>query len=194
MGSQLQSDQPKIECTLLVVTYHPVLPSLACTTRWHQIILQSSERLREIFSIPPLIAFWYPKTLKDLLIHATFTPTVSYVPGNLRCGAGRCKTCPILRTTVTFVSNTMGEHFSINIQTSCKMSNVIYLRECRRCGLQYVGEMGQPLYRRRNGHCFDIVHGRIEESPVTAHFNSISHTEADVTIKVNDNLRRMMLS
>ena len=31
-------------------------------------------------------------------------------------------------------------------ETPCKKSNVIYLLQCKRCGLLYVGETGQPLH------------------------------------------------
>ena len=95
-----------------------------------------------------------------------------------------------MRTTDTFVSNTTGERFTIKTHASCKTLNVIYLIECRRCGLQYVGETGQPLHCRMNGYRFDIVHGRVEESPVAAHFYSSGHTEADVTIMAIDKLCR----
>ena len=56
--------------------------------------------------------------------------------------------------------------------------------------MQYVGETGQSLHRRMNGHRFDIIHGRIEESPVAAHFNSAGHSEADFPVRVIDRLWR----
>ena len=87
-----------------------------------------------------------------------------------------------------FANKTTGEQFTIRIHASCKTMNFIYLIECRRCGLQYVGESGQPLHRRMNGHRFDITHGRIEESPVAAHFRSADHSEADLSVRVIDRL------
>ena len=65
-----------------------------------------------------------------------------------------------------FINKTTGQYFSIRIHASCKSSIIVNLIECRRCGLEYVGESGQPLHKKMNGHSSDITHGKIEESPV----------------------------
>ena len=145
----------------LVVTYHPNLPKLQRTIRRYHHILQDSERLREAIPSLPIIAFRRPRNLRDLLVRAIVSPKNSDVPGNFRCEARRCKTCPILVTTDTFTSSVTGERFNLKLRASCKTSNIIYLIQCRRCGLQYVGETGQPLHYRMNGHRFDISHGQL---------------------------------
>ena len=76
----------------------------------------------------------------------------------------------------------------MNFATSCKSSNIIYLITYRRCSQQYVGKTGQPLHRRVNNHCFNIVHRRTEESPVTEHFNDNGHTLEDMTVAVIDQI------
>ena len=136
----------------LVVTYHPILPSFYSTTKCHLPILHASERLRRAFQYPPLIAFCRPKNLRDLLVRATLTSTSHEPPGNFPCGASKCKTCQILRATDEFFSHTTGQVFKLKFRASCKSSNVIYLITCRRCSLQYVGETGQALHMRVNGH------------------------------------------
>ena len=174
----------------LVVTYLPSLNFLARTTRRHQVTLRSLERLNAILTLPPIIDFRRLKNLRDLLMHATLTAHTEDAPGNFPCSTSCCNTCPILKTTNLFVSKTTGEWFTIRIHAWCKTSNIIYLIECRRCGLQYVGESGQPLHKRMNGHRFDITHGRIEESPVAAHFRSAGHSEADLLVCAIDRLDR----
>ena len=67
-------------------------------------------------------------------------------PGNFQCEARRRKTCPILVTTDTFSSSMTGERFKSKLLPSCKTCNIIYLVCCKRCGLQYVGEIGQALH------------------------------------------------
>ena len=170
----------------LVVTYHRNLPKLEQTIRHYHYILQDSERLREAIPSLPINAFRRPRNLRDLLVRAIISPEKSDVPGNFRCEARRCKTCPILVTTDMFTSSVTGERFNLKLRASCKTSNIIYLIQCRRCGLQYVGETGQPLHYRMNGHRFDISHGRIDESPVAAHFNSEGHSETDLSVMVID--------
>ena len=93
-----------------------------------------------------------------------------------------------MQITNTFVSKVTGERFTIKIHTTCKTNNIVYLIECRRYGLQYVGEPGQPLHKRMNSHSYDITHGRIEESPVAAHFTSDGHSESDLSVCVIDRL------
>ena len=132
----------------LVVTYHPNLPRLEKTIRRYHHILQDSDRLRQAFPSLPIIAFRRPRNLRDLLVRAATSPNTGNPPGNFRCEARRCKTCPILVTTDTFASSVTGERFKLKLRASCKTSNVIYLIQCRRCGLQYVGETGQPLHSR----------------------------------------------
>ena len=187
--SLLRGDRGRKEKRIpLVVTYHPSMKFLARTTKRHQITLRSSERLNAIFNLPPLIAFRRPKNLKDLLVHATLSWRANETVGNFRCSTNRCKTCPILKTTNVFISKATGERFTIKIHATCKTNNIVYLIECRRCGLQYVGESGQPLHKRMNGHRFDVTHGRVEESPVAAHFRSAGHSEADLSVCVIDRL------
>ena len=53
----------------------------------------------------------------------------------------------------------------------------IYLITCRKRGVQYVGQTGQPLHVRVNSHWYDITHQRTEEFPVAEHFNSGAHVE-----------------
>ena len=83
-------------------------------------------------------------------------------------------------------SHTTGDQFKVKTRASCKSSSVIYLVTCRRCGQQYVGEMGQLLHCRINGHHFDITHRRTEDFPMASHFNIHVHSQADTTVMVID--------
>ena len=164
--------------------YHPNLPKLEWTIRHYHHILQDSDRLRQAFPSLPIIAFSRPRNLRDLLVLTDTTPKRSDPSGNFRCKARRCKTCPILVTTYAFSSRVTSERFKLKLHASCKTSNVIYLIHCRRCGLQYAGETGQPLHYQINRHRFNIAHSRIDESPVAAHFTSEGHTMANLLVMI----------
>ena len=110
---------------------------------YHQ-ILQDSYRLRKAFPSLPIIAFRRPRNLHNLPVRADITSKISDPPGTFRCEARMCKTCPLLVTTDMFSSSVTGECFKLKLCASCRTSNVIYLIQCRRCGLQYVGETGNP--------------------------------------------------
>ena len=71
------------------------------------------------------------------------------------------------------------------------MSNVVCLIQCKMCGFQYMGETGQLLHCRLNGHCFDISHGGTQKSAAAGHFNSMCNSEADVSVMVIDKLWRI---
>ena len=103
-------------------------------------------------------------------------------PRNFCCKARRCKTCPILVTTDMFARSSTGQCFKLKLRTSCKTTKVNYLIQCRRCGLQYVGETGQPLHSQMNSYRFNIARGRINDSPVAAHFTSEGHTKAELSV------------
>ena len=88
--------------------------------------------------------------------------------------------------TDEFSSHTTGEVLKVKFRASCKSSNVIYLITCMRCGLQYVGETGQPLHLRVNGHRHNITHRNIDKSPVAEHFNSGAHMVSDMAVMATD--------
>ena len=141
-----------------MVTYHPYLPMLKWTIRHYHHILQDSEQLREAIKSLPIKAFRRPRNLRDLLVHAVISPKKAVDSfGNFGCNARRCKTFPVLVTTNTFSSSVTREHFKLKLRASCQTSNIIYLIQCRRCGLQYMGETGQPLHNWMNGHIVSIL-------------------------------------
>ena len=63
--------------------------------------------------------------------------------------------------------------------------------ECSLCGKQYVGGTGQPLHARMNNHRADIVHKKIKEKPVVAHFNQRNHNVKHMRVMIIDVLRRV---
>ena len=130
----------------LVVMYHPNLQMFKRTIRRYHHIIQDSEHLQKVIPTLTIMAFRHPRNLRDLLVCVTTSPEISDVAGNFRCQAKRCNTCPILVTTNAFASSVTGELFKLKLCASCKTSNIIYLVQCRRCGVQYVGESGQPLH------------------------------------------------
>ena len=153
----------------LVVTFNLLLLSLSEITRTHHHILQASDWLKRIVTSPTIIAFRCPKSLSDLLVHAILKSSMP-TPGNFRCGAACCKTCPVLLTMNEFSSHSTGKTYIIRSEATCNTSNVIYLIQCRKYGLQYVGETGQLLHCRMNNHLANIIHQWINEEPVAQHF------------------------
>ena len=124
------------------------------------------------------VGFWYPliiafcrlKNLKDLRVRATLTSTPSEPSGDYLCGVSRCKTCSVLRVMDEFFSHTTEQSYKVKFLASCKSSNIVYLITCRRCGVQHMDEMSQPLHARINSHRSDITHRRTDVFPVAGIF------------------------
>ena len=53
----------------LVVSYHPTLPNIAEILHRLYPVLQSSRHCKEVIPGVPMVAFWRPKSLKDMLVH-----------------------------------------------------------------------------------------------------------------------------
>ena len=73
----------------------------------------------------------------------------------------------------------------MSISATCKTKSVVYLIECSKCGIQYVGRTKNALQKRFTSHRSDIKHNRTWK-PVAAHFNQDGHSKEDLTIMVID--------
>ena len=109
-------------------------------------------------------------------------------PGNNTCGRSRCNTCSALMSTDTFTSHYTGKIYSLRTAATCKSRDVVYLLQCRRCGLQYVGETEQALNERLNSHRLDI-NRKSKDKPVATHFNLPGHCTADLQVMVINQLQ-----
>ena len=94
--------------------------------------------------------------------------------GSKPCGKHRCITCKMLYPpTEQFTSTTTGETFKIQGSFTCDSTNLIYLIQCRKCRMQYIGQTGTSLTCRMAGHRHDIKYKL--EKPVSQHFTKLSH-------------------
>ena len=143
----------------------------------HRPIIESSSTLSEIFTERPTMAYRRPKSLRDLLVRAKLKPDMRDDEpfGETRpCGKARCKTCKMI-TPTQIAKSASGETIKLRCDTSCKTTNVVYLITWTKCGKQYVGETGDHVNQRMNGHRDDWKHKRFERSPVAEHFCSPEH-------------------
>ena len=81
-----------------------------------------------------------------MLVHAELPSEAAppTQPGNIPCNNRRCKTCNILIQSDSFTSPCTGSTHKIRFEFKSTTRNLVYLIQCRRCGLQYVGETGKP--------------------------------------------------
>ena len=159
----------------LVNTYHPALVNLNKIIKKHFSILHTSESLKQAITNPPFIAFKRSKNLRDLLVHSRITTPASTITGNTKCTDKRCKCCQQTLVCTSFKSWVTGRKYNMRHYITCKTKTLIYLIQCKKCGLQYVSETEKALHMRKNGHRFDIMTCTIDR-PVAAHFCQPDHS------------------
>ena len=186
----LGSREKKIEqVTPLVVTFHPDLPHLTHILNDYQCVISTSPRLSGALPKPPLVAYRRPPNLRDLLVRAAYGQVRETYKGNDQCQQPRCKTCAHIKMGTTFRSTTTGQRFRVRATADCRTRNVVYLIECKKCAIQYVGETDNALRVRLTGHRSDINHHRTDR-PVAQHFTLPDHSIKDLTIMVIEKIHR----
>ena len=138
---------------------------------------------------PPLVAYRRPPNLKSLLVRAAFRNPLPSYRGNSQCGQPRCKTCQHIKPVDRFKSSATGKDYRVKATANCKTTNIVYVIECNKCKLQYVGETENALHIRINGHRSDIKNRRLEK-PVAKHFNLSNHSLKDLFIFVIEKIHR----
>ena len=104
-----------------------------------------------------------------------------------KCNHPRCFTCSFLQEGQTKVLYffTTNEARKITDSISCHSKNLIYLIECKKCHLQYIGESKRQLnerfgeHRRSTGSILNHQQLSIT-TPVSLHFNQAGHSINDV--------------
>ncbi len=182
--------QKKSQRVPLVITYNPAFNNIRPIINRHLHILQNDERLKQIFTTPPIIAFRRPRNTRDLLVSAK-VPSIeeNAEPGCTRCDARRCSVCPYINISKKFTSTATGDSFPITSKITCKSTWIIYLITCTKCKLQYVGKTTNSLYTRFTGTKSDIKLNK-KSLPIVHHFNSNDHSFEDISISGIETIRK----
>ena len=96
------------------------------------------------------------------------------------CNRRKCSHCKNIVKSDVFTSNRTQNSFNLRFSIDCTSQNVIYLIECKRCNMQYVGQTNQHVSKRMNSHRFDINNFDSQgyASNIALHFNSYPHSIA----------------
>ena len=138
----------------------------------------------------PVVAFRRCPNLRDSLVLAKLPSNSTNPNPQLRCGSFRCgkncAACPYISdglTSYTFFST--GETRTIKSNLTCDTKKLIYMIQCNRCNLQYIGETKRRLKDRFNEHRRTIDNPKTKSKPTTAaeHFlSSPNHTANDMQL------------
>ena len=134
----------------LVLRYHPALSDkVHSIVQIHQTLLKINEEHKQVFQEVPRVTFRRAKNLKDSLVRATLSVQKTNTVGSSCCGKPRCKLGNNLKCTTSFSNRDGSRQFEIRKgPLTCDSTNVVYLLQCRTCGIQYVGS-SKPAFRMR---------------------------------------------
>ena len=85
--------------------------------------------------------------------------------------------CPYVKLEKQFKSKVTKETFRLKNTFHCKTEGVIYLTECSKCGIQYVGQTARTFCARMREHRGDIINKR--DTANAMHYNSKGHSLDD---------------
>ena len=137
----------------------------------------------------PIIAFRRTANLRNILVKAKLPASVNNTtplpPGSYRCGKN-CITCPyIINGITTYTFTTTGETHTIPSHFTFDTKNVIYMIQCNRFKLQYIGETKRKLKERFNEHrrIVDNPVSKSEPTNVSEHFMlTLNHSALDMQL------------
>ena len=165
----------------LVITFSKALPNVHRILRKNMKTLHRSERLKQIFQTPPIVAFKRDKNIKDILVHKKhnlmfYKSTNECTP----CGQS-CALCSHVIKTDNFTDND-GNEYKIQGNINCKTVGVIYNIICSHCNkLMYVGQTGDSLYQRMLLNFSKIRTGKTDD-PVAKHFSQPGHSANNLKV------------
>ena len=156
-------EKVKTDRAVFAITYNPMLPSITKVVSKHWQFMTQNKYIKEIFPLPPMVAYKQHDNLKKVLCRAKL-PTIKLgneprkQVGMKRCTIS-CNVCIYYDFTKTIKSKT-GVTFPMTTQYGCQTSSVIYLASCSKCKSQYVGQSGRRFYDRIMEHLRYIRNGK----------------------------------
>ena len=163
-----------------VVTYNRTLPNIKSILEKHWPTLQIDDNLKEVFNEKPMIAFKRNKNLRDLIGGNNI---VNNKVARRKEQRGKCQPCMTktgnmcckqVLSTETFESTTTCKKYQIRENLTCKSQHLIYLLQCAKCNLQYIGKSEWPMNIRINNHRKDVKNP--QSIPVCQHFAQPDHS------------------
>ncbi len=152
-------------------------PKLNQSVQGNRKILKNNYECTELLKSKFLIAHRRPKNLRDMLVKSRLPTQGPINPPKTNCN---CITCNHWIKTSTITSKSTGETFPIDTTIHCQSRNIIYMIECQKCGLQYIGESSRTLRERYTEHRSKI--NKQYDVIIARHFNYPDHSINDVTI------------
>ena len=164
-----------------MVTYNPALPSVSHILQKHWRVMATDPYLKQVFPLPPMVAFRRPQNLKEKLVRAKVPPPPPKrekreVVGMKRCNEQKCETCPFVKVGKEVKSTFCSTSAKLNASICCTSENLVYALFCNKenCRQLYIGKTERKLKDRFSEHKTSV---RTEaKNAIGQHFSSPGHS------------------
>ena len=114
----------------MVLTFTKQLPDVRRIVQKHLKILHQSDRMKTVFTAPPLLAFKRDRNIGDLLVHGKYNKVMRQA--GQEASECECEVCTKMMNA-TRIKTQDGKEHPIKTHFGCKTKNVIYGLSCKRC-------------------------------------------------------------
>jgi hypothetical protein len=175
----------KEDTTVLVTTFHPLMPSVSNIIKKHwKVMVDNSPEMKNVFKKPSIVAYKRHKNLQDILVRSKLPPKR---PNRVILGFGKCDslTCTThafapMGITKKHVCNYTNMSYDIISSINCKTRNVIYKITCEKCPtFVYIGETERSFHERFSEHRRD-AENQDPKKPCGIHFSKPGHSVQDI--------------
>ena len=150
--------------------------------------MTSDPYLKEVFPLPPMVAYKRPENIRDKLIRSK-VPTIRAsrekrkVPGCTKCN--KCSICPFVKNCKVVKASATGFNAEIREEVNCLTRNIIYCITCKKCNmqLQYIGETERLAKERFREHLGYVRNQQLEKA-TGWHFNQKGHSLSDMEFTI----------
>ena len=172
---------------VFVVHYDPRLPSVTKIVKKHwRTMISTDPHLREVYPLPPLVAYRRPPNIKDKIVRAKVPPLAPRRPTRIKPGMKKCNNCsicPFIDACSNVKSTSNNFTSDINTSVNCKSKNIIYCITCIKCRMQYVGESERSLQDRFSEHLGYVKNKHLTKA-TGGHYNLPGHTVSDMRVTI----------
>ena len=156
-------------------------------------MVNTDPHLKEVFPLPPLVAYKRPPNIKDKVIRAKVPPETPKrqsrsIQGMKKCN--KCPICPFVQNGKSVKATATNTQVDINTSVNCKSANIIYCISCTKCRVQYIGESERSLQERFSEHRGYVANKQLTKA-TGQHFNLPGHGASDMLVTIIEKVRSL---
>ena len=183
----------EVKTPVMVTKYNPMNPDIRGFIHNNWNIIKHSNDCVHTFSEKPIVGFRRLPNLRDILTNASISypakeDNKKQIIAKHCTRLGKCTYCPLIQKDTTVkcnVTNKIHKLTKLPKQTSCELSELVYLITCIKCNKYYVGETGRGFRYRMYEHILSVKKPKESRStPVSRHFLEKGHSVNDLRFSI----------